>query len=107
MHKFKIIMTRDAIDDLDNIRDYYLLHSTTRSAEKVIRAIQKRIAQLSDFPNLGSIPPSDWLTAHGYKMVISGKYAAIYRLYGDEVYILSVVNPQQDYSKLFEKRTEK
>lgn len=107
MHKFKIIMTRDAIDDLNNIRDYYLLHSTVRSAEKVIRVIQKRIAQLSAFPNSGSTPPSDWLAAHGYKMVISGKYAVIYRLYGDEVYIFSVVSTQQDYPKLFEKRIEK
>ena len=106
MHKFKIIMTRDAIDDLNNIRDYYLLHFTVESAEKVIKAIQKRIAQLSDFPNSGSNLPSDWLASHGYKMVISGKYAAIYHLYGNEVYIFAVVNTQQDYPKLFEKRME-
>lgn len=106
MHKFKIIMTRDAIDDLNNIRDYYLLHFTIESAEKVIKSIQGRIAQLSDFPNSGSNPPSDWLASHGYKMVISGKYAAIYHLYGDEIFIFAIVNTQQDYPKLFEKRME-
>ncbi len=106
MHKYKIIMTRDAIDDLNDIRDYYLLHSTAESAKKVLGAIQHRIAQLADFPNSGSTPPSEWLAEHGYKMVISGNYAAIYHLYGTEVYIFAVINTQQDYPKLFERRVQ-
>lgn len=106
MPKYKIVMTRDAIDDLNDIRDYYLLHSTVESAQKVLMAIQHRIAQLVDFPNSGSTPPSEWLSEHGYKMVISGNYAAIYRLYGTEIYIFVVVNTQQDYPKLFERRVQ-
>ncbi|WP_314736936.1 type II toxin-antitoxin system RelE/ParE family toxin [Limosilactobacillus urinaemulieris] len=102
MVKFEIIMTQDAIEDLNNIRDYYLLHFSIESAEKVIKAIQKRIAQLADFPNSGSTPPSNWLASHAYKMVITGKYATIYHLYGSKVYIYAVVNTQQDYPKLFE-----
>lgn len=52
----------------------------------ITRYIQHRIAQLADFPNSGSTPPSEWLAEHGYKMIISGNYAAIYHLYGTEVY---------------------
>lgn len=106
MNKFEIIMTRDAIDDLNRIRDYYLLHFGVDSAKKVIQALQNRIKQLSDFPNSGSNPPSNWLSEHGYKMVISGKYAAIYHLYGAKVYVLAIVNTQQNYPKLFEKRVK-
>lgn len=102
MHKFQIIMTQDAIDDMNDIRDYYLVHFNANSTEKMIDAIKKRIAQLADFPNSGANPPSDWLVAHGYKMVISGKYAAIYHLFETEVYIYAVVNTQTDYPKLFE-----
>lgn len=42
-------MTRDAIDDLNDIRDYYLLHSTAESAQKVLGAIQQRIAHWQIF----------------------------------------------------------
>jgi len=104
MTEFSVHLTREAMDDIKQIRDYYAMEFSVKSAVKVVDAINSRLRQLSDYPFSGSKVPDKWFIARGYRMAISGNYLIMYRLVKNEVIIEGVINARKDYSKLFLER---
>lgn len=100
MNDFQLQLTRDAFEDLAMIKLYYESFFSSAVAAKVLRGIEHRIRQLSSFPKSGALLSEQWLADQNYRMVISGEYAAIYRIEDNFVIVYRVVNGRQEYSKL-------
>lgn len=101
-HEIKILPA--AWEDLKRIEDYYILDFGVESALKVLDGILDAVERLADFPDSGSSTPDEWLNSHGYKMVISKEYVAIYKKIGDDIYVYHIANTQTEYTKLFYKQ---
>lgn len=82
------------------VLNYFYLRCQ-QSALKVSDHILDSIERLENFPDSGSLTPDEWLNPQGYRMVICGKHAAIYRQIKKTVYIYHIADTQTEYTKLF------
>lgn len=99
--KYKIKYLPAAWEDLATIEDWYRLHFDDRTALKVMDSIVSTISRLEEFPNSGSLPPDEWLVQNGFKMVIAGRHAAIYKKIADSIYIHHIADTRTEYDRLF------
>lgn len=99
--EYKIKILPSAWEDLKTIQDYYSIQFDVKTATKVSNSILNTIERLESFPDSGSFTPDAWLNEQGYRMVISKKHVAIYRKFGETVYIYHIADTQTDYTKLF------
>ena len=72
-----------------------------KTALKVTAAIVHAISRLADHPDSGSLTPSDWANALGFRMVIQKRHAAFYKIDSGTIYIHHIADARQDYGKLF------
>ena len=98
--KYKIEILPTAWEDLKQIEDYYLIQFGAETALKVSDHILDTIERLESFPDSGSLTPDKWLNEQGYRMVISGKYVAIFRQIDSIIYVYHIANTQTEYTKL-------
>ena len=98
---YKTEILPSAWEDLKQIGDYYLLQFGAETAQKVTGHILDALERLEQFPGSGALTPDAWLNARGYRMVICGKHAAIYRVIGRSVLIYHIADTQTNYTKLF------
>ncbi len=99
--KYKLVISPESREDIQNIKEYYTLEFGTESGLKVIRAIVKTLRRLHDSPDSGSRIPDSKLDEKGYRMVLSRQYAAIYRLEGEVIYIYRIISTKTKYKDLF------
>ena len=99
--RYRVEILPAAWEDLKAIEDYYCIEFSVESAIKVSDSILDAIERLEEYPDSGSKIPDNWLNEQGYRMVISGKYAAIYKHIEDVVYVYHFANTQTEYTKLF------
>jgi toxin ParE1/3/4 len=102
---FTVLLTRDAARDLEELYDYIALHDTTGKAEHVLERIERALMGLSESPERGAYPKE--LLALGireYREVFSKPYRIIYRIAGDVVYVLIIVDGRRDTQSLLQRR---
>lgn len=99
---YKIEILPTAWNDLKQIEDYYLIQFGVSTAIKVSESILSSIERLEQFPHSGSITPDARLNELGYRMILSERYAAFYRLIGEVVFIYHIADTRTNYTKLFE-----
>jgi len=97
----KVKLLPSAWNDLTTIEDWYTVEFSKSSAQKVVNNILKSQERLELFPYSGSLLPDEKLAKLGYKMVLSGEFASVYKLINNEIIIYRVVNTRTQYSKLF------
>lgn len=97
----KIEYLPSAWEDLKRIEDWYLMRFDEKTAIKVTTAIVRAVSRLADHPDSGSLTPSEWANAMGFRMVIQKRHVAFYKINGDTVYIHHIADAKQDYAKLF------
>lgn len=100
-HLYRVEILPTAWEDLKRIEDYYLIQFGVESAMKVTDQILNSIERLERFPDSGSLTPDKWLNEQGYRMVIWQRFASIYRLIKDTVYVYHIADTQTEYTKLF------
>lgn len=98
---YKTEILPSAWEDLKQIGDYCLLQFDAKTAQKVTSHILDALERLEQFPGSGALTPDAWLNARGYRMVICGKHAAIYRVIGRSVLVYHIADTQTNYTKLF------
>lgn len=96
----KIMFLPKAREDLREIADYYAAEFSASSARKIVQTIKKAIERLEIFPDSGASTPDEILNQQGYRMVVSGDYAAIYRSINGKIYIYRILNTHRDYPSL-------
>lgn len=98
---YKVEILPTAWEDLKCIEDCCLIQFGMETALKESDRILDTIERLASFPDSGSLMPDEWLNQPGYRMVICGKRAVIYKQIEKIVYIYHMANTQTEYTKLF------
>jgi toxin ParE1/3/4 len=102
---FKVLLTKDALRDLEELYDYIALHDTPRKADYVLDKIEKAFSNLSDLPERGAFPKE--LLALGvreYREIFFRPYRIIYRIMKKKVLVLLIVDGRRDMQSLLQQR---
>jgi toxin ParE1/3/4 len=85
----RVIWTRPARDDLDEIRRF-IARDSRRTAERVATRIMRATLRLEHFPFSGRVMPED--KRRERREIVMYPYRVLYRVNGDVVIILAVVH---------------
>jgi toxin ParE1/3/4 len=102
---FEVLLTADAANDLKELYDYIAFHDSPGKAEQVLAKIEKTFDSLSESPERGAYPKE--LLALGirdYREIFFKPYRVIYKVMGDLVYILLIVDGRRDMQALLQRR---
>jgi toxin ParE1/3/4 len=104
MH-FSVLLTDDAARDLEDIYDYIDLHDSRSKADHVLKRIEKAFDSLSENPERGVYPQE--LIALGlreFRQIFFKPYCIIYRVMGNNVYVLLIADGRRDMQSLLQWR---
>jgi toxin ParE1/3/4 len=79
--RFEVLLTEDAVKDLEEVHDYVAKHDAPSKADYVLDRIESVIEGLSVFPERG-VYPKELLTGgiREYRQVFFKPYRLIYRV---------------------------
>ena len=103
--RFKVLLTKDALRDLEELYDYIAFHDTPRRADYVLDKIEEAFSSLYDLPERGAYPKE--LLALGireYREIFYKPYRIIYRILKKKVYVLLIVDGRRDMQALLQRR---
>lgn len=102
---FEVFLTVDAVRDIEELYQYIARHDAPGKAQNVLTKIEKTFNSLSKTPERGVRPKE--LLALGireYREVFFKPYRLIYKIIGDRVYILLIVDGRRDMQSLLQRR---
>ncbi len=102
---FQILLTEDALHDLEALYDYITYHDGSEKAEYVLGRIESVILGLSNFPERGNLPPElSPLGIREYREVFFKPYRIIYRIMGEKIYVYLIADGRRDMQTLLARR---
>jgi toxin ParE1/3/4 len=102
---FPVLLTNDAARDLNELYDYIAAHDSPRKADYVLEQIEKTFSTLSEFPDRGVYPKELLkLGIREYREIFFKPYRIIYRVMGEHVYVLLIVDGRRDMQSLLQRR---
>ena len=102
---FRVLLTEDALHDLEALDDYIRSHDGPEKADYVLENIEAAILKLSDFPERGNHPPElSSLGIKAYREIFFKPYRIIYRVTGRKVHVYLVADGRRDMQALLERR---
>ena len=102
---FEVLLTEDAVRDLEEIHDYIAEHDAPSKADYVLDRIEKAIETVATFPERGSHPKE--LLALGireYRQTFFKPYRLTYRVIGQQVYVFLIMDGRRDMQTLLARR---
>ncbi len=102
---FDVWLTADAARDLEELHDFIATHDIPGRANHVLGQIEKAFTRLAEFPQRGPCPKE--LLAIGvreYREVFFKPYRIIYRVLGQDVYVLLIVDGRRHMQSLLLQR---
>ena len=102
---FDVFLTADAACDLEELYQYIVRHDAPGKAEPALTSIAEICNSLSGLPERGAYPKE--LLALGirdYREVFFKPYRLIYRVTGDTVYVLLIVDGRRDMQTKLQRR---
>ena len=99
--KFKVIYLDDAKAALRSIYKKHLALVGVNSASNITEKIQDKVELLTDSPFMGSVPKQKALAALELRKLVCGVYICFYRVNGDVVEIVDIVDGRTNYIKRF------
>jgi toxin ParE1/3/4 len=103
--KYRVLLTDDAVHDLEEIDDYISEHDSPQSADYLFNQIEELIPTLADFPDRGAFPKE--LLSLGikeYREVFFKPYRIIYRVIGADVIAYMIADGRRDMQTLLQRR---
>ena len=97
---YRLKLLTPAQRELEEIARVYLELAGADSARRITGQIFDSLERLQTYPLSGSLPRDRWLREAGYRLVISGKFVAAYRLLGDTVFVYHFAHGASDYPTL-------
>jgi len=103
--RFRVLLTHDAMRDLEEIYTHVVEHDLPGRAEDLVRRIEDAIESLSSHPERGSYP-KELLTLgiRDYRQIFYKPYRIIYRVEGKRVYIYLIADGRRDFRELLARR---
>lgn len=105
MKRFKVVLTENALLDIEDIGHYITLHDGAERAEHVGRQIEKAFSSLTLLPNRGNHPAE--LLALGdrsFREVHFKPYRIVYRVVGNRVIVHIIADGRRDMRALLARR---
>ncbi len=102
---FTVLLTKDAMQDLEDIDAHISEHDSPQSADYVLKKIEDVMLNLTDLPDRGTYPKE--LSALGireYREAFFKPYRIIYRVLGNNVYVYVIADGRRDMSTLLNRR---
>ena len=102
---FVVFLTAAATRDLEELCRYITLHDAPGKAEHVLTSIEKAFGTLSESPDRGAHPKE--LLALGirdYREIFFKPYRVVYRVLGNVVHVLLIVDGRRDMQSLLQRR---
>ena len=99
------LLTADAEKDLEELYSYLSEHDSPEKANHVLEEIESAFSSLSNLPDRGAYPKD--LSALGireYREVFFKPYRIVYRVVGERVYVLVIVDGRRDMQTLLQRR---
>ena len=102
---FLVQLTNDAARDLEEICDYIDRHDAPNRADHVLEQIEKAFHSLSEHPHRGNTPKELLdIGLREYREIFFKPYRIIYRVMGDNVYVLVIADGRRDMQALLQRR---
>lgn len=102
---FAVLLTHDAVNDLNNLYNYIALHDTSEKANRVIDQIEKTFASMSELPERGAYPKELLvLGIREYREIFFKPYRIIYKVVTNTVYVLLIADGRRDMQILLQER---
>ena len=102
---FKVFLTEDAANDLDEIYSYIAKHDSPPKAEYVLDQIEKRFISLNELPERGVYPKEPLaLGIREYREIFLKPYRIIYRILNKTIYVYLIVDGRRDMQTLLQQR---
>jgi toxin ParE1/3/4 len=102
---FEVLLTAGAEGDLAEIHGWIANHRSPDQARDFLEDMLERIDTLERFPLRGSIPPElDELGIREFRQVLRLPYRILYRVIGEQVFILLIADGRRDFQALLERR---
>ena len=102
---FLVQLTHDAARDLEEICDYIDRHDAPDRADHVLEQIEKAFHSLSEHPHRGNSPKELLdIGLREYREIFFKPYRIIYRVMGDNVYVLVIADGRRDMQALLQRR---
>jgi len=102
---FKVLLTDDAVRDLETLYSYIFAHDSSEKADDLIDNIGQTFSKLSELPHRGTYPKE--LSAVGireYREIFYKPYRIIYRVIGKAVYVYLITDGRRDMQTLLSQR---
>lgn len=96
----KLAILTPAQRELEELARVYLELAGADSARRITDQILDSLERLKAYPLSGSLPRDRWLRDAGYRLVISGKFIAAYRLIERTVFVYHIAHGASDYPTL-------
>ena len=104
MKKYKILWSKPATKDLENIIDF-IANDNKSNALKILKKIEKRVYELEEIPQRGSIVDElDAFNLYKYKQLIEYPWRIIYRIGDDSVFIMAVLDGRRHITDVLKNR---
>ena len=98
---YTVLLTQDAMDDLEAIYDYIYIHDSPDRADYVIGRIEETFGRLTLFPERGGyLPELLEIGIKEYRETFFKPYRIVYRIIGNKVYVMMIVDGRRDLQTL-------
>ena len=103
--KYGVLLTDDAVRDLEEIDAYITVHDGPGGAEHVLGKIVEAFTSLEELPERGSYPPElAAIGIHDYREVFFKPYRIIYRVLNKTIYVYLIADGRRDMQSLLSRR---
>ena len=102
---FLVQLTDDAVRDVEEICDYIEQHDAPGKADHVLEQIEQAFRSLSKHPLRGNYPKELLdIGIREYREIFFKPYRIIYRVMGNNVYVLVIADGRRDMQALLQRR---
>ena len=102
---YNVLLTDDAVHDLEDLYDYILDRDSPEKADHVLDKIEKAFNSLAELPDRGVYPKElSVLGIRDYREIFFKPYRIIYRTIGKSVYVLLITDGRRDMPALLSRR---
>lgn len=103
--RHEVLLTADAVRDLEEIADWIAGHDAPARAEHVLARIEAAILALAQYPERGAHPKELLeLGLREFRETFFKPYRIIYRVAGRRVYVYVIADGRRDMQSLLARR---
>ena len=102
---YRVLLTRNAVNDLEELDTWIATHDSPERADYVIDGISEAFQNLTKLPERGTYPKElSALGIHEFREVFFKPYRIIYRVERRTVYIYLIADGRRDMQTLLSRR---